>query len=68
MSLIPGKRYEWPKSNIPAEGKANGLFTGNYDKNNGNALFMTKNGDTWSVPECDCVLIKNRHNSIRKER
>ena len=42
MSLIPGKRYEWPKSNIPAEGKANGLFTGNYDKNNGNALFMTK--------------------------
>ena len=20
MSLIPGKRYEWPKSNIPADG------------------------------------------------
>lgn len=68
MSLIPGKRYEWPKSNIPAEGKVNGLFTGNYDKNNGNALFMTKNGDIWSVPERDCVLIKNRHNGIRKER
>ena len=41
MSLIPGKRYEWPKSNIPADGKVNGLFTGYYDKNNGNALFMT---------------------------
>lgn len=42
--------------------KKNGLFTGNYDKNNGNALFMTKNGDTWSIPEKDCVLVKNRHN------
>lgn len=62
MSLIPGKRYEWPISNIPADGKRNGLFIGIYDKNNGNALLMTKNGDTWSIPEEDCVLVKNRHN------
>lgn len=62
MSLIPGKRYEWPVSNIPADGKRNGLFIGIYDKNNGNALLMTKNGDTWSIPEEDCVLVKNRHN------
>ena len=55
MSLIVGKRYEWPKSNIAADGKVNGLFIGNYDKN-GNALFMTKNGDIWSVPERDCTL------------
>ena len=56
MSLMTGKRYEWPKSNMAADGKANGLFTGSYDKN-GNAIFVTKNGDTWSVPERDCVLI-----------
>ena len=62
MSLIPGKRYEWPVSNIPADGKKNGLFIGIYDKNNGNALLMTKNGDTWSIPEEDCILVKNRHN------
>ena len=58
MSLIPGKRYEWPISNIPSDGKRNGLFTGSYDKENGNALFLTKNG----VPERDCVLVKNQHN------
>ena len=64
--LIQGKRYEWPVSNIPADGVKNGLFTGQYDKNNGNALLMTKNGETWSVPEHDCTLIKIRHYGIKK--
>ena len=55
--LIKGKRYEWPVQS-PFDGRMkNGLFTGEYAKN-GNALFMTKRGEVWSVPEQDCSLKK----------
>ncbi len=53
--LVAGKRYEWESSNGI---RRDGLFTGEYDEHNGNALFMAKNGDTWSVPEKDVWLKK----------
>ena len=47
--LIPGKRYKW-LTVIPSDKYRDGLFTGEYDKNNNNAILMTRNGETWSVP------------------
>ena len=55
--LIPGKRYKW-LTVIPGDKYRDGLFTGEYDKNNGNAILMTRNGETWSVPEKNCILVK----------
>lgn len=49
VKLIKGKRYEWFLNNVEDK-KKNGLFTGNYDEKNGNALLLTKNGELWSVP------------------
>jgi len=55
--LKTGKRYEFP-IRIPGNKKKNGLFTGEYDKNNGNAILITKNGETWSIPEENCIPYK----------
>lgn len=58
MILVKGKRYEWPVT-IPFDGrKVNGLFTGRYNAKNGNALFLTKKGEVWSVPAENCKLYK----------
>ncbi len=48
MVPVKGKRYEWYINNYD-DRKKNGLFTGEYDKNNGNAILLTKNGETWSI-------------------
>lgn len=48
MVPVKGKRYEWYINNYDNR-KKNGLFTGEYDKNNGNAILLTKNGETWSI-------------------
>lgn len=57
MILVKGKRYEWTIT-IPSDGRmVNGLFTGRY-KENGNALFLTKKGEVWSVPPNNCKLIR----------
>lgn len=53
--LVKGKRYEWIVKTfrtIPRKHK-NGLFTGEFDPTNGNALLITKNGEEWSVPSSD---------------
>ena len=55
--LVPGKRYKWFINNFDSRMK-DGLFTGEYDKNNGNALLITRYGDIWSVPEKDCITMK----------
>ena len=55
MKLIPGKRYEWYINNVDNR-KKNGLFTGEYDKKNGNALLMTRNGEMWSIPVKDLQI------------
>ena len=58
MILVKGKRYEWPVT-IPFDGrKKNGLFTGRYSEKNGNALFLTRNGEVWSVPVKNCRFYK----------
>lgn len=57
--LIEGKRYMWPSSNVPGSRWVNGLFTGEY-KDNGNAILMTKDGETWSVPVDECQLVPKR--------
>lgn len=49
MRLTKGKRYTWYINNYENKIKS-GLFTGEFDKNNGNAILMTKNGETWSIP------------------
>ena len=53
-TLQKGKRYEWFINNYENK-KKSGLFIGEYDKANGNALLMTKNGEIWSIPEDDLV-------------
>lgn len=53
-TLQKGKRYEWFINNYEDK-KKSGLFTGEYDEANGNALLITKNGEIWSVPEDDLV-------------
>lgn len=52
MALIQGKRYEWHINNYENK-KKDGLFTGEYDKVNGNAILLTRNGEKWSVPVGD---------------
>lgn len=52
MKLIPGRRYEWHINNIDFK-KKDGLFTGEFDEKNGNALLRTRNGEMWSVPAED---------------
>ncbi len=49
MRITKGKRYTWYINNYEDKIKS-GLFTGNFDKNNGNAILMTKEGETWSIP------------------
>ena len=49
MQITKGKRYTWYINNYEDK-KKSGLFTGSFDKNNGNAILMTKNGETWSIP------------------
>lgn len=54
MRLTKGKRYTWYINNYENKIKS-GLFTGEFDKNNGNAILMTKNGETWSIPIEDLI-------------
>ena len=54
MKLKRGKRYYWYPLLLGCvyQGKIlSGLFTGEYDENNGNAILITKWGERWSVPE-----------------
>lgn len=55
MELIKGKRYEWYINNCENK-KKDGLFTGEYDKANGNAILLTRNGEEWSVPVEDLKI------------
>ena len=47
--ITKGKRYYWNINNYSDKIKT-GLFTGDFDPNNGNAILMTKSGETWSIP------------------
>lgn len=55
MKPIKGMRYEWYINNY-GDKKKDGLFTGEYDKANGNAILLTRNGERWSVPVEDLVI------------
>lgn len=46
LQLIKSKRYWFLNINIIYSG----LFTGEYDKSNGNPIFCRHNGDLWIVP------------------
>lgn len=50
--LEAGTRY-WFYINSYENKKKSGLFTGSYDKENGNAILKTKKGEIWSVPAED---------------
>ena len=52
IRITKGKRYYWNINNYSNKIKT-GLFTGNFDPNNGNAILMTKSGETWSIPVTD---------------
>ena len=58
--LIAGKRYTWPTSNMRGARWVNGLFTGEYDKTNGNAILMTRDGERWNVPIDICQEMPKR--------
>lgn len=55
MLPIKGKRYEWHINNYENK-KKDGLFTGEFDKANGNAILLTRNGEEWSVPVKDLKI------------
>lgn len=55
MELTKGKRYEWYINNYERK-KKDGLFIGEYDKTNGNAILLTRNGEKWSVPVEDLKI------------
>lgn len=59
MELKKGKRYAWYINNYENKMK-NGLFTGDFDKNNNNSVLMTKNGEVWSIPIKDLIEVKNK--------
>ena len=52
--ITKGKRYWWYINNYENKIKS-GLFTGEYDKKNGNAILLTKSGECWSIPEKDLL-------------
>lgn len=52
--LQTGKRYEWYINNYENK-KKNGLFTGEYDNRNCLPVFVTKNGERWTVPFEDLI-------------
>lgn len=49
MQITKGKRYTWYINNFEDKMK-DGLFTGDFDKDNGNAILITEDGITWSIP------------------
>lgn len=59
--LKVGKRYEWGISHEVNGNRTlhNGLFTGEY-LDNGNAVFQTKTGEEWSIPEEDVWEYKKK--------
>ena len=52
MQITKGKRYTWHINHINnyEDKMKDGFFTGDFDKNNGNAILMTKEGEFWSIP------------------
>lgn len=69
--LKKGKRYYWYPillgfTNTPQGKLLSGLFTGEYDKNN-NAIFLTRWGDVWAIPE-KYVLERNQVDGNYKTR
>ena len=52
--ITKGKRYWWYINNYENKIKS-GLFTGEYDEKNENAILLTKNGEYWSIPEKDLL-------------
>lgn len=63
MIIEQGKRYVFHTStyggtNSPKEDshEVSALFTGEYDKDNRNALLIDKNGVSWSISEKDLRL------------
>ena len=58
-----GKRYWWYINTYENKIKS-GLYTGEYDMNNGNALLLTKNGECWSVPQKNLLERKPNNENI----
>lgn len=58
MRITKGKRYSWYINNYENKLKS-GLFTGDFDRNNGNAILMTKSGEVWSIPLTNLKEEKN---------
>ena len=56
MQITKGKKYSWYIDNYENKTK-NGLFTGDFDKNNGNAILTTEEGKTWSIPLKDLIEV-----------
>ena len=50
IKMKTGKRYWWYINNYENKIKS-GLFTGEYDKRNGNVILLTKSGECWSIPK-----------------
>ena len=59
-----GKRYWWYINTYENKIKS-GLYTGEYDMNNGNALLLTKNGECWSVPQKN--LLERKPNNEKNQ-
>lgn len=59
--LKAGKRYEWGISHEVNGNRTlkNGLFVGEYD-DDGDAVFQTKEGEFWAIPEEDVWEYKGR--------
>ena len=54
--LKPGKRYWWNISGV----RRDALFTGYYDKNNGNAILQDSKSGSWSIPVEELHLLKKK--------
>lgn len=66
MDSVKGGRYKWYINNV-GDKKKDGLFTGEYDKQNGNALLLTRNVETWSIPEKELKMVKKKKTKAIKQ-
>ena len=55
--LKPGKRYWWNISGV----RRDALFSGDYDKNHGNAILQDSRGGSWSIPVEELHLLKKEN-------
>ena len=63
--LKAGKRYWFNVNNYEPGKVKSGLFTGKYSSN-GNAILMSKNGETWSIPP-DVVEMQDSMCRVRRK-